>query len=201
MYEVFYLDKVFLFGREALSNSKADYFIDFENNENHWNLIRQFMKDNDSRRCICQASEAKKGLELFSSFFHHVEAAGGLVENDQDEWLLIKRWEMWDLPKGKMEHHENTQEAAVREVSEETGLQDMTIIEKLCNTWHMYERNNRICLKKTHWFRMFAKGKQQLTPQLEEDITQAIWVSKALARGYLKKSYPTLARLVSFMPE
>jgi hypothetical protein len=48
---------------------------------------------------------------------------------------------------------------------------------------------------------MFAKGKQQLTPQLEEDITQAIWVSKALARGYLKKSYPTLARLVSFMPE
>jgi ADP-ribose pyrophosphatase YjhB (NUDIX family) len=50
-----------------------------------------------------------------------VMAAGGLVENEHGEILLIYRKKHWDLPKGKLDAGETLEECAVREVEEETG--------------------------------------------------------------------------------
>ena len=63
--------------------------------------------------------------ELKKAFFKkfvQIQAAGGLVENENGEWLLIHRRGKWDLPKGKLEKGEKLDECAVREVEEETGL-------------------------------------------------------------------------------
>ena len=61
-------------------------------------------------------------LNDFKEFFKIIYAAGGLVENKNEEYLFIHRLDKWDLPKGKVEKDENYDEAAIREVEEECGI-------------------------------------------------------------------------------
>jgi 8-oxo-dGTP diphosphatase len=58
---------------------------------------------------------------------YEVEAAGGLITRERDsrlEVLLVHRprYDDWSLPKGKLEKGESFEDAAVREIEEETGL-------------------------------------------------------------------------------
>ena len=59
----------------------------------------------------------------FFRMFTNIAAAGGLVKNERGEKLFIFRLGKWDLPKGKLSGKETAEEAAIREVKEETGLQ------------------------------------------------------------------------------
>lgn len=59
----------------------------------------------------------------FKSHYKIVEAAGGLVRlAGTDRFLMMERRGYLDLPKGKIDPGETVTEAALREVSEETGL-------------------------------------------------------------------------------
>jgi 8-oxo-dGTP pyrophosphatase MutT (NUDIX family) len=53
-----------------------------------------------------------------------VRAAGGVICDDQGRVALVYRpkYEDWTFPKGKLEPGESEEEAALREVREETGL-------------------------------------------------------------------------------
>jgi 8-oxo-dGTP diphosphatase len=52
-----------------------------------------------------------------------VEAAGGLVLRDGEVCLVHRpRYDDWTLPKGKLDAGESFEDAALREVHEETGL-------------------------------------------------------------------------------
>jgi 8-oxo-dGTP diphosphatase len=53
-----------------------------------------------------------------------VRAAGGVVMNGNGDVALVYRpkYDDWTLPKGKLEPGESWEDAAVREVEEETGL-------------------------------------------------------------------------------
>src|SRR6267154_620027 len=44
--------------------------------------------------------------QTFISYCSLIEAAGGLVQNEKNEWLIIFRRGKWDLPKGKIEGDE-----------------------------------------------------------------------------------------------
>jgi 8-oxo-dGTP diphosphatase len=54
----------------------------------------------------------------------HVRAAGGVLVRADGQVALIHRpkYDDWSLPKGKLEQGEEWEEAAVREVWEETGI-------------------------------------------------------------------------------
>jgi 8-oxo-dGTP diphosphatase len=54
----------------------------------------------------------------------HVQAAGGVVIDGDGRVVLVHRpkYDDWSLPKGKLAPGESFEEAAVREVEEETGL-------------------------------------------------------------------------------
>lgn len=116
-------------------------------------------------------------IKDFESIFKIVEAAGGVVVDDSKEVLMIFRRGFWDMPKGKIDEGETKEVAAIREVQEETGVQQLTLKSFLCETNHFYrDRSHQRCIKKTYWYEM-ATSEKVLTPQTEEDIEIAQWTT------------------------
>lgn len=117
--------------------------------------------------------------EAFKSLFKIVEAAGGIVKNREKKILFIFRLNKWDLPKGKIEAGESLEEAAVREIAEETFLTNIELKEFIATTYHIYkERNGVKVLKMTHWFNMDFVGTEEPRPQVEEGITDVQWLDE-----------------------
>ena len=125
-------------------------------------------------------------------------AAGGIITNENDEILMIFRRGKWDLPKGKLDEGESIEECAVREVREETGLNEVTITGFIGITYHDYfePRINDDVHKESHWYAMAAAPGQKLVPQTEEDIADIEWVRKEILDIYLNNSYPTITDIL-----
>ncbi len=133
--------------------------------------------------------------ELKKAFFKKfvlVQAAGGLIRNEKDEVLLIFRRGKWDMPKGKLDKGETLEECAVREVQEETGLNNIKLTGPLLVTYHTYHEGARFILKESHWFSMSTNGNQSFTPQTEEDISEIKWVKQNDLQKYLNNSFPSI---------
>lgn len=120
----------------------------------------------------------KQLFKAIKSEIRIIEAAGGLVQNEDGKYLFIHRHGRWDLPKGKLERHEKKRDAAVREVEEECGLKIKKIKGKITKTYHVYEIKGKPVLKISHWYAMDAKGNQKLVPQIEEGITEVKWFAQ-----------------------
>ncbi len=131
-------------------------------------------------------NQIKKKLKL-------IKAAGGLVQNEQGDYLFIFRNKKWDLPKGKVEKGERIKIAAVREVEEECGVKVEKRKSLLGKTYHVYELNGEVILKQTSWYPMKVKGLPKLVPQKEEGITTASWVSPLGIKVKMKNTYPLIA--------
>lgn len=134
--------------------------------------------------------------ELKKAFFKKfdlVPAAGAVVLNEKKEVLLIFRRGKWDLPKGKLDKNEKPETCALRETEEETGLRNLKLSSFLTITYHTYHEGARFKLKETNWFIVKSEGKQELTPQSEEDIEKVIWATQRDLERYMNNSY-TLVR-------
>lgn len=118
-----------------------------------------------------------------------IKAAGGLVVNAKGEFLFIFRNKKWDLPKGKVDKGEKVKDAAVREVEEECGVKIEKRKERVCKTYHVYEMNGELILKRTSWYHMTVKGNPKLVPQVEEGITEAVWVAPQEIKAKIKNTY------------
>lgn len=125
-------------------------------------------------------------------------AAGGLVYNEHNELLLIFRRGKWDLPKGKADDGETPEQTALREVMEETGVQNICIEKPAGITYHEYFDKwlQEQVIKKTYWFIMQATGSQQLIPQTEEDIEQIIWADTAAIAQCMENSYANIVEVI-----
>jgi 8-oxo-dGTP pyrophosphatase MutT (NUDIX family) len=130
--------------------------------------------------------------KAFYKKFTLIQAAGGLVKNEAEETLLIFRRGKWDLPKGKLDEGETLEECAVREVAEETGLQNVQLIAPLLITYHTYHEGTKFILKESHWYHMQTSGNQLLIPQTEEDIHAIKWVADKDLPGYMNNSFPSI---------
>ncbi len=136
-----------------------------------------FFKESTAPENLLILSEDKTRLvETFESLFRIIHAAGGVVINDNEEILFIYRLDKWDLPKGKCEHGESYEETALREVTEECGINDLRIEKTLTTTMHTYEQDGVLILKKTHWFEMRYSGNESPVPQTVENITKVAWM-------------------------
>ena len=127
--------------------------------------------------------------EAFFKKFHIIKAAGGAVTDDDGRILLIFRRGKWDLPKGKLEDNEPVELCADREVKEETGIKELLLRKPLVTTYHTYTEKGKSILKETQWFLFDAKGKQQLKPQTDEDIMEALWVAPERLNEYTNNTY------------
>ncbi len=124
--------------------------------------------------------------------YTQINAGGGLVENENGEYLMIFRNGFWDLPKGKQEEGEDISLTALREVEEECGIGNLQLGELICITHHTYQMNGLNMLKHTYWYKMHYCGKHTLKPQTEENIQEAKWVKKEDVPQYLENTYPSI---------
>ena len=133
--------------------------------------------------------------ELKKAFFKKftlVQAAGGFVQNEKGEVLMMFRRRKWDLPKGKQDKKESAADCAVRETEEETGLKNIELIAPLVITYHTYHEGSRFILKETSWFTMKVQGSQKLIPQTEEDISKLEWVNKEDLNKFQENTFPSV---------
>ena len=132
----------------------------------------------------------------FAQRFIVIEAAGGLVRNDRNEILFIYRFDKWDLPKGKIEAGESKEMAALREVMEECGIDEVKLGRSLPTTYHIYEEKNRDMLKVSYWFTMYSEEKK-LKPQIEEGITEVRWIKESDLQLVMDNTYQSIEWLLN----
>ncbi|MPM18807.1 RNA pyrophosphohydrolase [bioreactor metagenome] len=143
------------------------------------------------------ADDAEKLFIHFYTRMRIMAAAGGIVINENNEVLFIFRRGRWDLPKGKIDGDETEEQAAIREVIEETGLQQVSLGQRLSSTYHVYTIGKEWILKETHWFIMNAPGNSTLLPQAEEGITEIKWVAPRDLEAMSKLVYRSLQDVVA----
>jgi 8-oxo-dGTP pyrophosphatase MutT (NUDIX family) len=124
-----------------------------------------------------------------------VEAAGGLVYNNKREILFIYRNGKWDIPKGRIEKNESHQQAAVREVEEETGIKGLEVKKYLTTTYHVFKRNGKFKLKITYWFEMYSEYDGIFKPQVKEGILKVKWKNFEKTQRALQDSYENIKLL------
>lgn len=141
-------------------------------------------------------------LRLLKRRMRWVRAAGCIVEDEKTgRYLLIRRNDRWDLPKGKVEQGETLFEAAVRESHEETGLVvSASPAQVPLKTYHIYNLYGGWHLKQTSWFKGSCGLDTDGKPQLEEGITEVVWVSPDEWRKRLSHSYGTMKTIADRWP-
>jgi len=106
-------------------------------------------------------------------------SSGGVVyrkERNKIQFLLIKdSYGRWALPKGKIEKNEKPEEAAKREIQEETGLKDLKIVSKLGQIKYFYKLHDQPIFKIVYNY-LLETNQKELKPSWE--IKEAKWYSQ-----------------------
>jgi 8-oxo-dGTP pyrophosphatase MutT (NUDIX family) len=172
MYKVFVNEKKLLLSKQSEDLEKTLKYESFTTLE----IALDLLQNTSVKELNVFGEQIDEIWEEFKKLFRIIEAAGGIVNRPNGDILFIKRLGKWDLPKGKMEKGESREESAVREIEEETNLQNVELLDFINTTYHIYiERNGDKVLKYTHWFEMNFDGEDTSKPQLEEGITEVAW--------------------------
>jgi 8-oxo-dGTP pyrophosphatase MutT (NUDIX family) len=107
-------------------------------------------------------------------------SAGGVVFRQEDGahlFLLIRdSYANWGFPKGHLENAERAEDAAVREVREETGLRELELRGMIESIDWYFRFRGRLIHKVCHFFLM-ETTQRETAPQRAEGITACRWVS------------------------
>ncbi len=140
---------------------------------------------------VVECEDPKFALNSVFSDFEKVYAAGGIVRSKK-HFLWIKRWGIWDLPKGKLELKEEVMVGAMREIEEECGVSNLKKGKLIGDTFHVYFWKTKPVIKTTSWFLFESDEKQPIVVQTEEDITEGKWLNIEQANLASKSSYKTI---------
>lgn len=161
-------------------------------------LVNRFVTHKTNIRVACLSeTEALAFFEAVKQCFIFQKAAGGIVCTPHSI-LAIERLGKWDLPKGHVEPGETDPQAAIREVQEETGLQQLKITADAGFTYHIFQQFNstELVLKQTHWYTMQNMADTPLKPQTEENITQVVWMNKKDVKIIINNTYSSISLLL-----
>ncbi|MGQ0647797.1 MAG: NUDIX hydrolase [Gemmatimonadaceae bacterium] len=132
-------------------------------------------------------------------------SAGGIVvrrATDGPFFLVIRdSYRNWGFPKGHLESGESASDAALREVSEETGLEGLRLVSAIDTIDWYFRFRGRLVHKVCHFY-LLETDSDRTTPQRDEGITACRWetydraaelVSYENARGVLRRAFEILS--------
>ncbi len=115
---------------------------------------------------------------------HQVAAAGGVVVRPAGEGVEVvvvhrPRYDDWSLPKGKLEEGESFEEAALREIEEETDLRCRLGPELEPASYTDHKGRSKI----VRWYRMEVLDPEAERPAFEpnEEVDELRWLDPAAA--------------------
>ena len=198
MYTIFHENKALIFPKidgEALvfdatlqesERYDADSLCDF---------FQEWLADNDpTDTFIHEVCENAVAVALDETF-RMAPAAGGVVAVD-GKFVSIMRHGIPDLPKGHIEKGESPEQAALREVEEETGISHLQIVKALPSTWHCYLEHDMWTLKRTYWYLMGTTETVQPKPQTEEGITEIKLIGNEEIEDFLKETFRSISEIL-----
>jgi 8-oxo-dGTP pyrophosphatase MutT (NUDIX family) len=197
MYKVYYNNRVILVGeinKIALQGKGVKRFAYPQ--ESIASIWKKFKK-NSKIKTLYISGNSKKILKELIGQFNLEKAGGGLVKNKSGEYLLIFRNKKWDLPKGKLEKKETAKAGAKREIEEECGIKGLKIVGPLHETYHIYELQQKLNIKRTQWFEMAYSGSRATKPQKEEGIEKAVWIKKKDIAKLERNMYPSIIDILT----
>ena len=201
MYEVYILNRPVFFTENP--QAKQNDLVIKEPNKKQLQELPQLLRQHTNIKGVTLASSDVAALWMnFCILYQEVLAAGCVVEHRDGAFLWIERNTRWDLPKGKVEKGESIEEAAAREVTEETGIDRLSLAGHLRTTYHTYEESGIPILKTTFWFHAHHDGKDTKgAPQSEEGITDVQWKFRPFGPELLENTYPSILDLVASIPD
>ncbi|MFR9619870.1 MAG: NUDIX domain-containing protein [Rikenellaceae bacterium] len=189
--EIFYHDKQLII--TSTQSLGFEIIVDEQRNVSLEEILQLF-EYHDA--ITLKTTDVEQTYRKFAEQLINVTAAGGVVKSLNDTTLMIHRNGRWDLPKGHLEKGESIKECAVREVKEETGVKQIEIHDKICETIHMYILRGKWEIKSTHWYNMTSPSCSPLTPQREEGIERVEWLTKKAVEENIPHSYKTIQRVI-----
>ena len=196
MIKIFYNDRILAFCEDVEPDIQSAKILYFDDNTEL--AIKLFLNSSDCYNLVILGASDDAVLCLLKKVFTVIEAGGGRVVDKQGRMLFIFRSGRWDLPKGWLEKGETLAQCAVREVSEECGLDiaDLQNDGELTTTYHVYPFKEGFALKVTHWFRMRYVGSGATKPQTEEDITEVRWIAQSEMEDVKKNTYGNIRMVI-----
>ena len=200
MYKVFFNGSTILFDSEMKKSLNNNILKNLD--LNNYSVVDEIINDVELSKLpldyFIPNGENDQVWNRFRKRFIEIPAAGGLVQNSEGKLLFIRRFGVWDLPKGKIEKLETPEQAAIREVEEECGLSELHLILQLDSTYHIYRSPyhtfpENLVLKETKWFLMHYSGNEIPVPEVEEDIEAVRWFSLDELDEVYAETYSSLA--------
>ena len=198
MYKIFHENKALVFPKiegDALKfdamlqeseRYEADILCDF---------LQEWLADNDQTDTFIHEVGENAVATALNEIFRMAPAAGGIVVKD-GKIVSIVRHGIPDLPKGHIEKGETPEQAALREVEEETGVGNLQIVKELPSTWHCYIEYEMWTLKRTYWYLMNTTETIQPKPQTEEGITEIKLIGNEEVETFLKNTFRSISEIL-----
>lgn len=193
MYRLFCNNKTLIcrnFFEQYLDVNVNDDVYSTQTFDNTFDRVKKWLEESDENIEINDVDNDILAA-VIKKIFRFAPAAGGLVLIN-NAIAAIERNGIPDLPKGHIEKNESPDEAALREVREETALSNLSIIKQLPSTFHCYLLNNQWTLKKTSWFLMKSDDEFKPKPQEEEGISKVYLLNKDNVNEFLQKTYSSI---------
>jgi len=194
MYKVFFKEKPILLSGKPLQYPGFQTFL-FDS-INRAEIIHKLL-NTSLKGMVLYHHDTEHLQKEFFGMFDIVPAAGGLVLDEQNRYLVIFRNGFWDIPKGKIDPGEDARTAATREVYEECGISKINIIRNLEPTFHLFYEKEKLKLKHIVWYLMRTEDRNKPIPQTEEGIEKVEFITEQELIRRLPEMYGNLAEMIN----
>lgn len=198
MYKIFHENKALIFPKIEVNTLNFDVTLqesDRYDAELLCDFFPEWLEEHDAGDTFIHEVGENAVAAALNETFRMAPAAGGVVVVD-GKFVSIVRHDIPDLPKGHIEKGESPEQAALREVEEETGIGQLQIVKALPSTWHCYLEREQWTLKRTYWYLMSTTEAVQPKPQTEEGITEIKLIGNEEIDGFLKETFRSISEIL-----